>query len=459
MNSLAKKLRITIHLRLFNAAIDGRFKIQPAFKRRSVFDMSYPKMMKIRQKLYSSPIPDITGHIKQEMLKIRLSEIILPGERIAITAGSRGVANIAQILACLVKEVKAIGAEPFLIPTMGSHGGGIAEGQIDVLEGLGVTERSVGAPILSSMEVVQIGETPGGLPVYIDKNGAEADGIIVVGRVKQHTDFSGTWESGLLKMMVIGLGKKKQAEVIHALGVPGLRFHIPEVAKVVLDKADIRFGVAILEDGYDRTSEIIASLPEEIIDRERKLLQRVKRNAARLPFKDIDILIVDRLGKDISGAGMDTNVIGRLRIPGEREFRQPRIKIIVTLDLTEGTHGNAAGIGLADFTTKRLADKIDWDITNINTITSGFLERGKMPITFPSDKETIDNALFMIRSKPVEEVRLVRILDTLYLKKMHISEGLLETARNNKRIVYIGEPKPMQFDEEGNLLGGIRHID
>lgn len=413
---------------------------------------AYPRMLPARQRLFSAPVPDIPGAVRAELARVRLAERVRPGQRVAITAGSRGIANIAVILKAVVDAVRAAGAEPFLVPAMGSHGGATAEGQVELLREFGITEPAMGAPILSTMEVVEIGRTERDLPVYLDRYAARADAILVVNRIKAHTDFSGPIESGLLKMIAIGLGKRAQAESIHAYGSWGLRELIPEVARAKIRLAPIRLGLAILEDGYDQTCALVAIPAERIEAEEPHLLLRAKEYAPRIPFDELDLLIVDRIGKEISGCGMDTNVIGRKRIPGEPEFERPRIERLIVRDLTEETHGNAIGIGLADFITQRLHEKIDWHATNTNAMVSGFLARSMVPVVCPTDQAAVDAALFTLRRKPPAEVRALRISDTLHLEHLSISEALLPEARAMPQLELLGEPQPMRFDAHGRLL-------
>jgi len=273
-----------------------------------------------------------------------------------------------------------------------------------------------------------------------------------VNRVKPHTDFHGPYESGLMKMIAIGLGKRAKAESIHAHGAWGLRTLIPEVARVKMARSPIRLGLALIEDGYDQTCQIIGLRAEEIPEREPELLRRAKEVMAGLPFDEVDLLIVDRIGKEISGAGMDTNVIGRKRIDGEPEFKRPRVERLIVRDLSEETHGNAIGIGLADFITQRIVDKIDWHATNTNSMVSGFLQRSMVPIVCPTDQAAVDSAYFMLRRKAPEEVRVLRIRDTLHLEHVWISESYLPEARENPRLEVADQPRRLAFDGTGNLV-------
>ena len=413
--------------------------------------MAYPKMSIISQPLYTAPVEDIAGTVRQEIASLNLQGKLPQGSRVAITCGSRGVANIALVTRTVVEEVKALGWEPFLVPTMVSHGGANAEGQREVLESYGITEEDMGAPILSSMEVVQLGVSEKGTPVYIDKHASEADGIIVLNRVKKHTDFFSHIESGLMKMMVIGLGKHKQALAIHSYGVYGLRELLPPVARMVIEKAPILFGLALVEDGLENTTEIRAIPPQEIEETEAELLKKANSYMARLPVDDIDLLLVERMGKEISGSGMDTNIIGRMAIRGEPEFEKPRVKWLAVFDLTEGAHGNAAGLGLADFTIKRLVDEIDMDAYYANVITSGFLERGAIPLTMNTEKEVVDLALRLLGGTAPEEARVVRIWDTLHLGHLQVSESLLDEVEQQDGVEIVTKTEEMSFMPDGSL--------
>lgn len=416
-------------------------------------DPSSLRLAPIRQRLYSAPIGDLPGAVRAALSDGGVAGAVRRGQRIAITAGSRGIANIAVVLRAVVERVRELGAEPFLVPAMGSHGGATDEGQRQLLaETFGIDERSMGCPVLSSMEVVELGRTPEhDLPVYLDQNAAAADGILVVNRVKAHTDFSGRWESGLLKMIAIGLGKRAQAESIHAYGARGLREYMPEVARAKIALAPVRLGLALLEDGHDQTCEVVGLPAAAIAAEEPALLERAKRYMARLPFEELDLLVVDRIGKEISGAGLDPNVIGRKRIEGEEEFASPRIERIVLRDLSEETHGNGVGTGLADVITRRLYDKIDWQVTNTNSIVSGFTIRSMVPVVAENDREALRTALFLLRRIAPEALRVALIRDTLHLERMQASPALLDPAVRPPQVEVEGEPQSLRFDAAGQL--------
>lgn len=416
-----------------------------------------PRMVRVRQKIHAPKIDDYISALRAELERAGLKERIKPGAKIAITAGSRGIAHIVEILATIVGEVKAAGGEPFIVPAMGSHGGATPEGQIEVLRRLGITPESVSAPIHASMEVEEVGRLSNGAPVYVDRLALRSDGIIVVNRVKPHTDFKGRIESGLMKMMVIGLGKQKGAEVIHRYQLEGYHKLIPEAARLIMKRAPIIMGVAIVENARHEIALIKALKPEEIEEEEAKLLEVAKDLMARIPFREIDVLIVDEMGKDISGVGMDTNVIGRFwASPEECETRAPRIKRIVVLDLSEESNGNAVGIGLADLTTERLVSKIDFGATFTNCLTSTWPETAKIPPFLPNDRDAILMAIRCCGPIDPLKAKIVRIKNTLELEYMWISEGLHEIVRQDKelseRIEILGEPEDMQFDVLGNLV-------
>ena len=414
-----------------------------------------PRMVEVEQKIPAPKLDDFIAEIRRELNRIGLQKKIEPGDEIAITAGSRGIAHYPEILSTVVDEVKKAGGKPFLVPAMGSHGGATPEGQVAVLRELGITSETVGAPIRATMEVDEIGRLENGVPVYVDRNALKADGIIVVNRVKPHTDFKGEIESGLMKMMVIGLGKQKGAEMIHSYRSEGYHKLLPEAARLILKRLPIIVGLAIVENAYHEIAIVEAIEPEDIEREERKLLKKAKSLIGRIPFKDIDVLIIDEIGKEISGTGMDTNVVGRFWLPGEYEPSAPNIKRIVVLDLTEETHGNAIGIGLADVTTKRLVDKIDYQATFVNALTAGHVEGSKTPVFLPNDREAITIALRTCGPINPREAKVVRIRNTRDLDRLWISESLLKTLESNpelkKRIKVVGEPREMQFDILGNL--------
>ncbi|MBC7109941.1 MAG: DUF2088 domain-containing protein [Archaeoglobi archaeon] len=415
----------------------------------------FPRMAKVRQKIEAPKLEDFVSEIRNELRRAGIQELVKPGAEICITAGSRGIANIPEIIATVVDEVKKCGGKPFIIPAMGSHGGGTPKGQIEVLEHLGITPETVGAPIRATMEVVEIGRLENGTPVYIDKYAAQSDGIIVVGRVKPHTDFKDRIESGLMKMMVIGLGKQKGAEMIHRYQAEGYHKLLPEAAKLIMKNSPVILGLAVVENARHEIAIVRALRPEEIEEEEPKLLEKAKDLMARIPFKEIDVLIVDEMGKNISGTGMDTNVTGRFWVPGEHEPRAPKIKRIVVLDLTEETYGSAVGIGLADLTTQKLVSKIDYQATFLNALTAGWPETAKIPPFLPSDRDAIAVALQLCGPVDPKDAKVVRIKNTLELEEFWISESLIKLVKEDpelrEKIEILEEPKEMQFDILGTL--------
>jgi len=414
-----------------------------------------PKMVEVEQVLESKKIEDVKTEVRRQLEQINISSRIRSGDKIAITAGSRGIACIAEIIATIVEEVKKCGGIPFIVPAMGSHGGATPEGQVNILRNYGITQETVGAPIFSSLDVELLGYLEDGIPVYIDKYAKRADGIIVVNRVKPHTDFKDKIESGLMKMMAVGLGKQKGAEIIHSFLADGYHKVLPRVARFIMKNVRIVCGVAIVENGYKEVAIIKAIPPERIEEEEVELLKIAKKYLPRIPFKEIDLLIVDQIGKDISGAGMDPNVTGRFFVPGEYDPDAPKIKKIVVLDLTEKSEGNAAGIGMADLITRRLFEKIDFEKTFVNCLTSGWTDAGKIPMFLPCDRDAIVVGLRTAGVRDFRKAKIVRIRNTLELSRFWISEALLEEVKENpelrSKIKVLGEPKEMVFDILGNL--------
>jgi hypothetical protein len=407
------------------------------------------QVTKARQQFERPVIPDVPLAVQRELDRIGVA--IEPKSRIAIAAGSRGIANIAAVIKAVVAHVKVQGAAPFIVPAMGSHGGATAEGQAEVLSSYGITERSVGAPIRSSMDVVELTQAGDPHRVFMDRHAYEADGVILVNRIKPHTDYHGTYESGLVKMSVIGLGKHRQALEIHSYGVHGLRELIPPTAERILATGKILFGIALVENAYDETMMVRALNAGEIMQAEPGLLDIAKAHMPRLPTDEIDVLIVDRLGKDISGCGMDPNIIGRIMIRGEVEPESPRIKSIVVTDLTDGTHGNALGIGLADVITRRLFDKINLPVMYENIVTSSFLERGKIPIIAQDAATAYAYARRSCGMIPPGRERIVRISDTLHLGEVYVSPAILDEIRDRADIQVLGKPVDL-FDQAWELL-------
>lgn len=410
-----------------------------------------PKMVRIRQRFDAAKLDDPLAVLREELQKPGGIDRIKPGQRVAVAVGSRGVANIAGLTRTTIDAIKAAGAHPFIVPCMGSHGGATAEGQADVLRHLGIDENTMGAPVRSSMEVIQIDRLANGLPVYVDKIAAtEADAIVVINRVKPHTAFRGPIESGIMKMIAIGLGKQKGAEACHQLGFKYMAEFVPEMATLMLKKLPIVFGVAAVENAYDETCHIEVLPAERIYEREVELQKMAKSRMPRLLFDQIDVLVIDYIGKNISGDGMDPNVTGRYPTP--YASGGPDVNKMVVLDLTKETKGNANGVGTADFTTRRLVDKADMTATYANGLTSTVCAPTKIPTTLDSDELAIKAAVKTCNVLDFHACRLVRIRDTLHLGEIEISEAMLDEAKANPDIEIVSEPYELKFDEEGNLL-------
>lgn len=415
--------------------------------------MPYPKMMRIRQKMDATKVADVVAKTREELAKINLASFIKPGQTVALTSGSRGVANIDQITETVVDELKRIGAKPYIVPTMGSHGGAVAEGQVAVLRYYGITEETMGCPIKASMEVVHLGETVEGIPLYLDKYASEADHIGILARIKPHTDFSGEIESGWYKMMAIGLGKHKGAMYYHQAAVQhGFYNLFVAVGRELLKRTKISFAVGMVENGYDQTTILEAVRAADMEATERRLQKKSKEVLAHLPFDKVDVLIVDEMGKDVTGAGMDPNVIGRIMNVVTPEPESPKIIRIVARDLTEATEGNAVGIGLADFITKRLFDKIDYEKTRINCLCGISPEKARVPIVGESDREAIDYALATIGNVSPEEAKVVWIKSTLILGEVEVSEAFQGEVAKRPDLEPLTGLREMKFDDQGNLL-------
>lgn len=417
--------------------------------------MALPLMYRVRQKFDAPRVEHIEAEVQKQLATLKLGRKIQPGQTVAITAGSRGIANIAKITKAIVAHLRGLGARPFIVPAMGSHGGGTAEGQRAILEGYGITPEYIGAEIRSSMETVVVAHTPGhNVPVHFDKHAYEADHVLVCGRIKPHTGFVGEIESGLHKMMLIGLGKHEGAKIYHR-AIMDFSFLeiIRAVADEVLTRCRVIAGVGIVENAYDETGLIAAVAPEEFFEREKQLLELAKKWMPRLPFPKADLLIVDQIGKDISGSGMDTNVIGRKfndHVATERDLAQ--VKRIFVRGLNEATHGNACGIGMAEFTNQRTIDSVDREITRINTVTGGHPTGGMLPLSRETDKLVLEDALGTIGLTPPEKARIIHIQDTLHLKDVLVSAAYKEQLAARADLEILDGPTEMQFDEHDDLL-------
>jgi hypothetical protein len=405
-------------------------------------------LTKIKQHFRNNSLADIKGELAKELLKLR--PFIKPGANIALAVGSRGIRNLALIVKEVAAFVKANNACPFIIPAMGSHGDSTAEGQAEILAGYGISEKTIGVPVRSSMEVVELPRGDSPIPVFMDRNAYDSDGIILINRIKPHTDYHGKFESGLIKMSVIGLGKEKQASAVHGYGIYGLSDLIPLIAKQNFCLGKILGGVALIENAYDETMLVEALNTNEIFEKEPVLLDIARENMPSFPVNNIDVLIIDQMGKDISGAGIDTNIIGRIKITGQTEPDKPRIKSIVLLDLTDNSYGNAVGIGLSDVITRRLFDKINYSSTYKNIVTSGFLERAKIPFVAGNDKEAFEIALRSCGFLKKGEEKIIRIKDTLHLDEMYISKSVLDIVNGSAEI---------DIQENVDMFNGINEFN
>lgn len=415
--------------------------------------MRYPRMVRIRQRFERPLVENIPAAVRQSLDRLNLKERIRPGQSIALTAGSRGIANIPVILRSTVQFLRDLGAAPFIVPAMGSHGGGTAEGQAEILASYGVTEAAVGAPIRSSMETVSLGSTPEGYPIFLDKHAHAADHIAVIGRIKPHTNFHGPIESGLFKMMMIGLGKHQGALYYHRLLLDLPYDQVARaVGKAVRERAHITFGLGIVENAYDETALIEAVLPGDFEAREEELLVKARRWLPKLPFRHGDLLILDEIGKEISGSGMDTNVAGRKLVTSyDPEGDEPAYRLIYVRGLSEHTHGNAAGIGLADFTRTQVIRDMNYQATRINCLTAGRPEGAKLPVHFDTDRQVLDAALVVIGMREPHEARVLHIRNTLSLGTVEMSEAYLKEPDRQTEFDVIDEAKDWPFDSADNI--------
>ena len=414
-------------------------------------DIPLPRMVHVRQKFATPRIDDVAGAVAAQFQRPEVRAKIKPGMTIAVGCGSRGIANIAEAARQVVAELKALGAKPFIFPAMGSHGGATAEGQREVLEGYGITEEFVGCPIHSQMEVVEVGKLDSGMPIYMDKLAAAADGVVVVCRVKPHTNFRAPIESGIVKMITIGMGKIIGATELHTQGMDMFGTLLPAAAKLIMSKKNVLLGVAMVENAADETAIIEAVPGEQIFDREPVLQAKAKEMMARLQFDEIDVLIVEKIGKNISGSGMDPNITGRNCRFVEWNMK-PLVKKIAVLGLTPETHGNATGVGGADVITMRLYKELDIGKTYANVITSTYLDGAAIPIIMNTDQDAIRLAVkTVVRVKP-EDTKIVRIANTLEVMDIHVSEPMLPFIKANPSMFeFVGELEPFKFDAKGTL--------
>jgi hypothetical protein len=416
------------------------------------YDAPFPEMLPVRQKFDAPQVPDVAAATASALEPLRAR--IQPGMTVALTAGSRGIYDKPEVVRAAGEWLHSLGAEPFVVPAMGSHGGATAEGQVELLADLGMTEQSLGMPIKATMETVELGHVPDGPMVHLDAHAAAADGIIAVNRIKAHTDFTGEVESGLAKIVAIGLGKRLGAEGIHLYGPANLAVWVPKVTERIIETGKVLGGLGIVENAFDRAAKVAFLEPDDIGGVvESSLLKEAKDLMATLPFDDLDVAVVDVMGKNFSGCGMDTNVIGRMMIRGSAEFERPRIANIAVLDLSDASHGNASGLGLADFIPFRLLEKVDLRTTYINGMTSGLggPQRGQVPMTMPTDRSAVAAAILTCGRADLENARVVRMHSTLHLEELLVSASLRAEVEASDRLSISGDPVPMDFDADGRI--------
>ena len=412
-------------------------------------NIKLPQIMKVSQTFDNTKLDDVEGDLNQKLIDKNIKDKIKPGMKIAITGGSRGISFYKELMKTIVSFVKKCGATPFIVPSMGSHGGGTSEGQENMLKKLGITKESVGCEIISSMDVVEVGRTSKDLPVYIDKNAANADGIILLNRVKLHTSFRGKYESGLIKMMAIGLAKRKGADMTHFLRYENMAENLVEVGKIALNNLNIICGVASIENGYNEVADLFVLHKDEILQEEPKILEKSKRLMPRIYLDDIDVLIVNEIGKNISGTGVDTNIVGRFHT--NAASGGPNTVKLGFLDISEKSGGNGNGMGLADFVSKKFFRKIDFESTYINAITSTEPNSVKLPLVLDNDKYVFQGCVKLCGVKNIQDIKLVIINNTKELDEIYMSKSAFENAVDKSKVKKESELFDIPFDDEGNL--------
>ncbi len=414
--------------------------------------LTLPPMLMIRQNFEVPPPLDIEAAMDVEWDRLIPTLGISPAARVAVGVGSRGIDNLALVTRKVVDKLRQAGAKPFVTPAMGSHGGATAQGQIEVMAERGITEQSVGAPIEATMETISLSAGGESIPIFLDRLAYEADGIVLINRVKPHTNFIGATESGIMKMLAIGLGNQKGAEHYHRLSLLRPQYEIiSAAARTLLDRSKFLFGVALLENQHHRTCSLKMADKERIEQVEAELLKQARVLLPGLPMEQVDLLIVDEMGKDISGEGIDPNVVGRDCCSYGAGRDNPRITRILVRDLSEATRGSALGIGQADFTLKRLVDKIDFEATAINCLTACCPEAGRVPLTYDNDRQALAAALMTIRPSQPDEVGIVYIKNTLDLRRMMVSQAYAEQLERDPGMVVETVGKRLEFDLEGML--------
>jgi len=411
-----------------------------------------PLIAPVRQNLKQPVVADIAGEVRRQWERSQLAQRVKPGDRVLVGVGSRGIQNIAAMTRATIDVLRDLGAQPAVVSAMGSHGGATPDGQRELLGSYGVTEEALRVPVLTDMTAVEIGTNSWGETVWWDKNAWEADALVTISRVKPHTDFRSTIESGICKMLVIGLGKQKGAAQHHKYGVRGLRDMLPETAKVILEKTKFVASLAVLENANEETAVLEAVDREDVFRKEPGLLEQARQLMGRLPIDQLDLLVIGEIGKNYSGAGIDPNVVGRLLVEGQEEFDKPRITRIVCLDLSPESHGNGTGVGIADLTTDRLLASIDPVPFRMNNLTACFLWRSKLPIAFPTDRECIENGLKTCWQPFPEKLRVAFIPNTLEMAELWVSPAVLADVKAHPQLEQTGEPRPVPFNSAGNVV-------
>ena len=413
--------------------------------------MSFPTLARVRQSIPQPQVADVPGTVRRLILESNIRKRIPEGGTVAVGVGSRGITTIPVVAKAAIDTLKELGFRPFIVAAMGSHGGATKEGQRELLAGYGITPEAMGVEVRTDMETEVLGTNPVGLPIYFDRNALGADGIVLLNRVKPHTDFHAEFESGILKMMVIGLGKRDGATQVHKLGLRGMKEVLPAVGKFLLQNTKFALGLAILENAEDYPAEIVALEPESVLEVEPQLLNRARDLMGRLPFDQIDVLVVGELGKNYSGAGLDPNVIGRLMIETQGDFERPVVTRLAVLDVSDESHGNIVGVGFADLTTERLVSRLEIGPFRINVLTSCCLERARIPITLPTDREVFEAALATCWKINPEEARLVVIPNTLELNTLWVSPGFEAEIAAHPHLTRETDYMPIRFEADGSL--------
>ncbi|HEV3163550.1 MAG TPA: lactate racemase domain-containing protein [Isosphaeraceae bacterium] len=413
--------------------------------------MLLPSIARVRQRFLQPEEPDVATAVARAIRTSRIGERVRQGGSVAVTAGSRGIAGIDVIVRAAVDTLRELGFAPFVVAAMGSHGGGSAEGQRALLQEFGITEEALGCSIRTEMETLVLGTNSYGLPIHFDRNAYAADGILLLNRIKPHTSFQGPYESGLLKMLTIGLGKRAGAAQVHKLGFTGMKRLLPEVGSFLLAKTPVALGVAVLENAADRTAKVVAVEPEELLDVEPRLLDEARGLMATLPFDQIDVLIVGELGKNYSGTGLDPNVIGRLRVETLSEPTRPVVTRLAVLDVSVESGGNALGIGLADLTTDRLVRAIDPVPVRVNSITSNVLARARIPLSLPTDRDVLTACLETCWRTEWSEARMVLIANTLELSTLWVTPPLAAEVEAHPALSFETDFQPIPLNTQGAL--------